>query len=92
MRPMDQGFQESLVHKGGGIGQPSDPPGGGSYFDPVLQHNGATVRMKGYCSNVFTDAAMKFIEESRGKPFFAYLAFNCPSRAAAGIGTGLSPV
>jgi arylsulfatase A-like enzyme len=29
MRPIDQGFQESLVHKGGGIGQPSDPPGGG---------------------------------------------------------------
>ena len=78
MRPMDQGFQESLVHKGGGIGQPSDPPGGESYFDPVLQHNGATVQTKGYCSNVFTDAAMKFIEESRGKPFFAYLAFNCP--------------
>ena len=27
MRPMDQGFQESLVHRGGGIGQPSDPIG-----------------------------------------------------------------
>lgn len=27
MRPMDQGFEESLVHRGGGIGQPSDPPG-----------------------------------------------------------------
>jgi arylsulfatase A-like enzyme len=78
MRPIDQGFQESLVHKGGGIGQPSDPPGGGSYFDPLLQHNGKTVRAKGYCSNAFTDAAMKFIEESGGKPFFAYLAFNCP--------------
>jgi arylsulfatase A-like enzyme len=78
MRPMDQGFQESLVHKGGGIGQASDPPGGGSYFDPLLQRNGSAVQVKGYCSNAFTDAAMKFIEESGGKPFFAYLAFNCP--------------
>ena len=26
LRPMDQGFQESLVHQGGGIGQPADPP------------------------------------------------------------------
>ncbi len=78
MRPIDQGFQESLVHKGGGIGQPSDPPGGGSYFDPLLQHNGTTVRAKGYCTNAFTDATMKFIEESGEKPFFAYLAFNCP--------------
>jgi arylsulfatase A-like enzyme len=78
MRPIDQGFQESLVHKGGGIGQPSDPPGGGSYFDPMLQHNGTTVRAKGYCTNAFTDATMKFIEESGEKPFFAYLAFNCP--------------
>jgi len=25
LRPMDQGFQESLIHRGGGIGQPSDP-------------------------------------------------------------------
>lgn len=39
MRAMDQGFQEALVHKGGGIGQPSDPPGT-SYFDPILQLNG----------------------------------------------------
>ena len=33
-RPGDQGFQESVVHKGGGIGQPSDPPGT-DYFDPI---------------------------------------------------------
>ncbi|QGQ25004.1 sulfatase-like hydrolase/transferase [Gimesia benthica] len=41
MRPQDQGFQEVLVHRGGGIGQPSDPPeGAGKYTDPVLFHNG----------------------------------------------------
>ena len=78
MRPIDQGFQVSLVHRGGGIGQPSDPPGGESYFDPILQRNGKAIKTAGYCSDVFTDAALQFISDSREKPFFAYLAFNAP--------------
>lgn len=78
MRPIDQGFQESLVLKGGGIGQPSDPPGGESYFDPILQHNGKPVKTKGYVSDVITDAALGFITRNRESPFFVYLAFNAP--------------
>lgn len=78
LRPRDQGFQESLVLKGGGIGQPSDPPGGESYFDPLLLHNGQLEKQSGYCSDVFTRAALRFIEDSRDKPFFTYLAFNAP--------------
>jgi len=80
LRPMDQGFQESLVHLGGGISQPSDPPvpGGSSYFDPVLQHNGRAEQRQGYCTDVFTNAAISFIEENRDRPFFAYLAPNAP--------------
>lgn len=77
-RAMDQGFQESLVLKGGGIGQPSDPPGGGSYLDPLLMHNGRLEKMHGYCSNVYVDAAIKFIEQDRQQPFFVYLPFNAP--------------
>ena len=76
-RPIDQGFQEALVHRGGGIGQPADPPGN-RYFDPMLVHNGKEEKARGYCSDVFTDAAMHFIEQHRDKPFFTYLAFNCP--------------
>ena len=78
MRPIDQGFQEALIHKGGGIGQPSDPPGGNSYFDPVLQHNGVEEKHSGYCTDIFTGAAMRFIEENRDRPFFVYLATNAP--------------
>lgn len=78
LRAMDQGFQESLVLKGGGIGQPSDPPGGESYFDPILQHNGKPAKTKGYCSDVFTDAALEFITENRSRPFLVWLAFNAP--------------
>ena len=41
MRAMDQGFDEALVHRGGGIGQPSDPEGGeGKYTDAILERNG----------------------------------------------------
>jgi arylsulfatase A-like enzyme len=77
LRPIDQGFQEALVIKGGGLGQPSDPPGGGSYFDPILQHNGKPEPSKGYCSDIFTQAAIDFLTAPGDRPFFAYLAFNC---------------
>ena len=78
MRPIDQGFRESLVLKGGGIGQASDPPGGTHYFDPILQHNGKPETRKGYCSDIFTTAAIEFMTAERDRPFFTYLAFNCP--------------
>jgi arylsulfatase A-like enzyme len=78
LRPIDQGFQEALVIKGGGIGQASDPAGGSSYFNPVLQHNGQPRRYQGYCSDIFTKAATDFLAAPGDRPFFAYLAFNCP--------------
>ncbi|MFO0956575.1 MAG: arylsulfatase [Isosphaeraceae bacterium] len=78
LRPNDQGFQEALVLKGGGIGQPSDPPGGTSYFDPILQRNGQPARQKGHITDIITDAANRFILENHGRPFFAYVAYNAP--------------
>ncbi|MSQ95638.1 MAG: arylsulfatase [Gemmataceae bacterium] len=78
LRAMDQGFMEALVLKGGGIGQPSDPPGGESYFNPILQHNGKAVKKDGYCTDIFTDAAIDFISKNKDSPFFCYVAFNCP--------------
>jgi arylsulfatase A-like enzyme len=77
MRAMDQGFQESLVHKGGGICQPSEPDNT-SYFDTVLVKNGKEFKSKGYCTDVFTDAAVAFIEANAAQPFFAYCATNAP--------------
>ncbi len=77
MRAMDQGFQESLVHKGGGICQPSEPRNN-SYFDPLLKHNGEDFHGKGYCTDIFTHAALEYIEKNAANPFFVYLAFNAP--------------
>lgn len=81
MRPMDQGFEESLVHLGGGIGQPSDPFGAeGKYTDPTLLKNGVETPMKGYCTDIYFDAAIDFITRaaSRDEPFFTYIATNAP--------------
>ncbi len=81
MRAMDQGFEESLVHRGGGIGQPSDPPGGeGKYTDAVLFRNGQREETTGYCTDVYFDAAFAFMERaaSEGRPFFAYVPTNAP--------------
>ena len=81
MRAMDQGFEESLVHRGGGIGQPSDPPGGeGKYTDAVLFRNGQREETTGYCTDVYFDAAFDFMERAvaEGRPFFAYVPTNAP--------------
>ena len=81
LRPMDQGFDDCLVHRGGGIGQPSDPIGAeGKYTDPTLFKNGVETPMKGYCTDLYFDAAMNFIETSVTKKqnFFTYIATNAP--------------
>lgn len=77
MRPQDQGFDETLTNKGGGITQPSDPEGN-SYFDPILYRNGRAVKTRGYCTDVITDAALRFMTKNRGRPFFAYIATVAP--------------
>ncbi|MDE2921438.1 MAG: arylsulfatase [Acidobacteriota bacterium] len=81
LRAMDQGFEETLVHRGGGIGQPSDPPGGeGRYTDAVLFRNGTREETTGYCTDVYFDAAFEFMEQAaaEGRPFFAYVPTNAP--------------
>ncbi|RTE53931.1 arylsulfatase [Arenibacter aquaticus] len=81
-RPQDQGFDFTLRHLSGGIGQPGDWPntkkGKRSYFDPMLWKNGEMFQSKGYCSDVFTEAAMDFVEQNKEQPFFLYLSYNAP--------------
>ena len=65
-RSMDQGFDENLVHLAGGIGQPSDKFGyRGRYTDPILYHNGEEVTMKGYCTDIYFDEAIKWIKKQK---------------------------
>jgi arylsulfatase len=81
-RPMDQGFDESVIHLSGGMGQVGDFTTyfqrDSSYFDPVLWHNGEQEAYDGYCSDIFTEQAIQFIEDHQDQPFFCYLSFNAP--------------
>lgn len=81
-RPNDQGFDESLIHLSGGMGQVGDITtyfkGDRSYFDPVLWHNNNKEAYSGYCSDIFTEEAIAFVEKNKDSPFFCYLSFNAP--------------
>jgi arylsulfatase A-like enzyme len=76
-RPQDRGFQNSVVHGGGGIGQIPDA-WGNDYFDDTYLVDGKPQPFTGYCTDVFFDEALKFIESSAPDPFFVYLATNAP--------------
>ena len=81
MRAIDQGFDEALVLRGGGLAQPADhPENDNRYTDPWLYHNGVPVKTKGYCTDVYFTAAMKYIKQQKKakKPFFTYIATNAP--------------
>lgn len=82
--PQNRGFDEVLMHGAGGIGQASlgdflanstNP-----YFDNVLLHNDTVVKTKGFCTDVFFDAAMAWIKEQHeaDQPYFAYVSLNAP--------------
>ena len=76
-RPQDQGFQEIVIHGGGGVTQTPDY-WGNDYFDDTYFHNGHPQKHTGYCTDVFFDEALAFIERSTDKPFFCYLPTNAP--------------
>ncbi|MBH54795.1 MAG: arylsulfatase [Opitutaceae bacterium] len=81
MRTIDQGFEESIVHRGGGLGQPADPiENNRRYTDPILIHNGREVQTTGYCTDVYYDYTIDWIRkvQQEGRPFFAYLPTNAP--------------
>jgi arylsulfatase A-like enzyme len=77
LRAMDQGFEESLTFTDGMLGAIGDPAPN-TYFDPVLFRNGKPEKTSGYCTQVFFDAAMQFMEKHREQPFFVYLPTNVP--------------
>jgi arylsulfatase A-like enzyme len=61
-RPMDRGFDKSIVHGGGGIGQVPDA-WGNDYFSDVYSEDGRPKQFDGYCTDVFFKEATKFIRQ-----------------------------
>ena len=76
-RPFDRGFQTVVAHKGGGVGQTPDF-WGNDYFDDTYFHNGEPAPHEGYCTDIWFEEAMEFIETNADRPFFVYLATNAP--------------
>jgi arylsulfatase A-like enzyme len=81
-RPENRGFDEVYIHGGGGIGQTyagscGDVPGN-SNINPTLWHNGNFEKTKGYCTDLFFERAIHWIDEnlSAKKPFFAFIPLN----------------
>ncbi len=78
-RPEDRGYSEVLRHGGGGVGQTPDF-WDNAYFDGSYWYNGTPEPVRGFCTDVFFDAARRFILQSqeREQPFLAYIATNAP--------------
>ena len=78
-RPHDRGFDEALVCGGGGVWHTPDYFGN-DYQDGSYFHNGRPEPVKGFCTDVWFEKAVNFIDTTHrsGKPFFCYLATNAP--------------
>lgn len=88
-QPYNRGFSETFIHGAGGIGQAYEgscadfPPNRekkGKYFDNVILHNDTIVKTKGFCTDVFFEAALGWTKKQHdaGKPFFTYITTNAP--------------
>lgn len=82
--PSRRGFQKTVIHGGGGIGQTypgscGDAPGN-TYHDPWVLKDGRWVKSSGYCTDVFFEAALEWMNGRRGgrRPFFAMITPNAP--------------
>ncbi len=76
-RPSDRGFQESLVHGGGVIGETPDY-WGNDYYDDTYFRNDTLEQQSGYCTDVWFNEAKKFVKKNKENPFFLYLSTNAP--------------
>jgi arylsulfatase len=81
--PTRRGFDEMFIHGAGGIGQSYEGSCGdapdNTYFNPAILHNGKFVKTKGYCTDVFFDRALEWIESVKGdRPFYCHIATNAP--------------
>ena len=81
-RPENRGFDEVYIHGGGGIGQTYPGSCGdvsnNSNINPTLWHNGKFERTEGYCTDLFFDQAVEWMDQQRAakQPFFAYIPLN----------------
>ncbi len=78
-RPQDRGFEETVHHGAWGVGSIADYYTN-DYWDDTYRHNGKLKQYEGYCTDVWFDVAIDYLEKMKQKkhPFFMYLATNAP--------------
>lgn len=76
-RPQDQGFDQTFIHGGGGVGQTPDY-WGNTQFNDTYYRDGVPEKTKGYATTVWFNEAIKFINKERNQPFFSYISLNAP--------------
>ena len=76
-RPNERGFDDTVVCWSGGVTQAADW-WGNDYFDDTYYRNNVPERFEGYCTDVFFDEALRFIEENVDCPFFLFVPTNAP--------------
>lgn len=76
-RPQEQGFKDVLIHGGGGVGQTPDY-WGNTQFNDSYYRNGEPEKFEGYATTIWFDEAIKYINQPRTNPYFAYIALNAP--------------
>ena len=78
-RPQDQGFEYTVMHGGGGVGQSGDY-WGNDQFDDTYYRNGQPEKFEGYATDIWFQEAVDYIKThaQTGKPFFTYISTNAP--------------
>ncbi len=76
-RPQDRGFDTTVHHPAWGITSAADYFEN-DYFDPYVRRGDAIEQLEGYCTDIWFDETINWIDQDRDAPFFAYLATNTP--------------
>lgn len=75
-RPQDRGFHETLWFPSSHINSTPDV-WDNDYFDDTYSHNGHPRQYDGYCTDIFFDEGMQWIDvQPKNQPWFAYIALN----------------
>ena len=76
-QPQDRGFQETASHGGGGIGNTPDY-WGNNYNGDHYAVNGEWTPFEGYCTDIWFQEGLKFVERHKDEPFLCFITTNAP--------------
>lgn len=76
-RPQDRGFHEVATHGGGGVGNTPDY-WGNNYNDDHYAVDGEWTPFEGYCTDIWFNEGLKFIERNKDRPFLCLITTNAP--------------